>query len=104
MLRHGVLDENHRVVLVEGLKEWAAWFEHGVRHVADEQICGVRVSTVFLGLDHGFHGDEPLWFETMVFGGALDQEMWRCSTWDQAVEQHAAVCVEVRRRNIRSVG
>jgi len=38
----------------------------------------VEISTVFLGIDHSFSGSkEPLLFETMVFGGPLDQKMDR---------------------------
>jgi len=55
---------------------WGAWFEHDERRVvrrstflAGEPAVEVTVSTVFLGLDHGWDPDEPpvLW-ETMVFG------------------------------------
>ena len=49
----------------------------------------VRVSTVFLGVDHRV-GDAgpPLLFETMIFGGNRDGLQLRCSTWDEAVLQH----------------
>lgn len=77
------------------LMTWAKMFE-GNRHVADETIGGARVSTVFLGLDHSFCGGRPLLFETMVFGGALDQEQERCSTWDEAEKMHAAMVERVK--------
>ena len=52
---------------------------------------GVRVSTVFLGLDHRFvGGGPPLLFETMVFGGKHDGAQWRYSTWDEAIAGHDA--------------
>jgi hypothetical protein len=39
------------------------------------------VSTVFLGLDHGFFPDEPpMVFETMIFGGPLADYCQRYST------------------------
>lgn len=49
----------------------------------------VRVSTVFLGIDHNhsFHGP-PVLFETMVFGGKYDREQRRYCTWDEAVAGH----------------
>jgi hypothetical protein len=75
---------------------WAEGFEKDNRHVADETIGGVRVSTVFLGLDHSFDGGRPLLFETMVFGGALDQEQRRCTTWDEAEKMHAAMVERVK--------
>ena len=46
------------------------------------------VSTVFLGIDHNFGEGKPLLFETMVFGGKLDEETERYSTWEEAVEGH----------------
>jgi len=49
----------------------------------------VEVSTVFLGNNHNF-GPEgpPLIFETMVFGGELDEHQERYSTWDEAWDEH----------------
>jgi hypothetical protein len=71
------------------LLEWARWFETAERRVAFTQLPGVDISTVFLGIDHR-HGDgPPLVFETMVFGGTLDQEIRRYGTWDEAAAGHA---------------
>lgn len=69
--------------------EWARWYEAAKRVVAQTKVGTVLVSTVFLGLDHGFSGDEPLLFETMVFGGPLDGECLRYSNWQQAEDGHA---------------
>lgn len=70
-------------------REWSHWFETTPRHVDKTELEGdVRVSTVFLGLDHSFGDGEPLLFETMIFGGPHDGYQERCSTWDQAVEMH----------------
>ena len=42
-------------------------------HVADEMIEDVRVSTVFLVLDHSIlNRTAPVLFETMAFGGPVD--------------------------------
>ena len=63
------------------------------RRVANDFIIDdgkrIHVSTVFLGIDHGFE-DEPILFETMVFGSRV---IWqeRCATWDEAIAQHATV-------------
>jgi len=54
-----------------GLMEWARFLEAPhARRVAETFVQDVRVSTVFLGLDHDFSGHGPpiLW-ETMIFGG-----------------------------------
>jgi hypothetical protein len=47
-----------------------------------------RVSTIFLPLDHSWEPGPPILFETMIFGGALDQEQWRYCTWDEAAAGH----------------
>ncbi len=73
------------------LMEWAEQFEHMDRHVGNDMIEGKHVSTVWLGLDHGFMGGEPLVFETMVFSEhepRTDIYLDRYSTWDEAVAGH----------------
>ena len=79
-----------------GVLEWAEKLEVMDRRVAYTRVLGMcDVSTVFLGLDHAFHGP-PLLFETMAFWhgeGGYQQE--RCSTWIQAQEQHARMCDQV---------
>jgi len=65
------------------LMDWARWMEAeaAARTVARTDIDeGVRVSTVFLGIDHSFGRGGPVLFETMVFGGEYDQEMERYRT------------------------
>lgn len=86
---------DRKPVAAGSLTEWAAWFEQfDNRRVADDSIeqpehDPVRVSTVFLGIDHNFGGaGPPLLFETLVFGGPLDGETYRYATWDQAEAGH----------------
>jgi hypothetical protein len=75
---------------------WAKWFEKAPRHVGRTEIRpGVVVSTVFLGIDHSFGFGPPLLFETMVFRDDHGDEEERCSTWEQAEEQHKCVCERV---------
>jgi hypothetical protein len=59
------------------LMTWAKWFGKAERHIGDDTVEGVRISTVFLGLDHSFGAGSPVLFETLVFGGPLDGEMDR---------------------------
>lgn len=77
----------------------------GANHrVIDQTQVGLaRVSTVFLGLDHSYAGEDPLWFETMIFGPRRDVEIFgkikslrsdlgyqeRYTTLEQAKEGHA---------------
>ena len=83
-----VLD-GHKPLPVDGVLEWAEWFERAERQVNETRIREVRISTVFLGIDHAFFGGPPLLFETMIFGGPHDGEMKRCCTWDEAEAMHA---------------
>lgn len=52
----------------------------------------VQVSTVFLYMDHSFHGGRPLLFETMIFGGVHDNHQLRYSTWEEAEGGHEECC------------
>ena len=91
--------KGHEPVPVASVEEWARKFEiNPQRIVARDTIGNVRVSTVFLGIDHNFLGDgPPLIFETMVFGAsALDGEQDRYSTWDEAEAGHAAMVARVK--------
>ena len=83
--------EGRTPIPVADVREWGRWLEgqKGKRHVADMTLpSGVRVSTVFLGLDHSFGDGPPMLFETLIFGGPSDGEMWRYSTWEEAETGH----------------
>lgn len=75
-------------------EDWAAMFEDwATRQIGRTERDGITVSTVFLGLDHGFGaGGPPLVFETMIFGGPHDQDQERCCTYDEAEAMHARFC------------
>jgi hypothetical protein len=87
-----VLDENGNPKAEPDALKWAKWLEANImnRHVADETVGKARISTVFLGLDHAWGGGVPLLYETMIFGGEHDGYQTRCSTKEQAIEQHRA--------------
>ena len=77
--------------------QWAIQFDTSNRHVAQDEIAdGVKVSTVFLGLDHQYGDGPPLLFETLVFEGTLDGEMMRYSTWEEAEIGHKEMVERVR--------
>ena len=82
--------DGHEPVREPDLLTWARWFETADRQVADSMQGDVRVSTVFLGLDHSFsdHGP-PVLFETMVFVNGSSVDCERYSTWDEAETGHA---------------
>ena len=54
------------------------------------------VSTVFLGIDHQHDDGPPHLFETLVFGGPMDDAMERYSTWADAEAGHVAMVERVR--------
>ncbi len=80
--------KNKKPVLCEDLLAWAKWFEEQKRKVADTKIGKVEVSTVFLGIDHGFFSNRIILFETMVFGGKHNHFCRRYSTWIEAEQGH----------------
>lgn len=66
------------------------------RQMCDTNIDGIRISTVFLSLDHGFSGGTPILFETMIFGDIpLDNYQWRYCTYKEAVMGHYEAVEEV---------
>ena len=89
--------DNGRYILVDkvpqlepDLIKWATWFEKTSRIVALDNIeKDIRVSTVFLGLDHSFGASTvPILFETMIFGGQHDDYQERYATYKQAEAGH----------------
>ena len=75
--------------------EWARLFADE-RHIGDDDIDAVHVSTVWMGIDHGCGDGPPLIFETMIFGGEHDQECWRYATEQQARAGHARIVEAIR--------
>lgn len=71
------------------VEEWARAFEGRDRIVAKTDVGTMRVSTVFLGINHRFGPGDPLLFETMIFDDGDDGYQERYSTWGQAEEGHA---------------
>lgn len=89
MTTHYTLDEFHNPVAEADILTWAKWYESADRKVASSMVGDIRISTVFLGLDHGFGDGPPILFETMVFGGTHDQYQDRHCTWSEACDGHA---------------
>ena len=82
------------------LMEWGRWLEldpdESGRRIEATEIGDAKVSTVFLGIDHGFGSGPPILFETMIFGGEHDQYQDRCCTYDQAKVMHTKAIWLVR--------
>jgi len=96
MLERYILGPDGRTPVEEpDLYAWARQMEAGciVQQTTFEEI---KVSTVFLGIDHAFGSGPPLLFETMIFGGKYDEYQERYSTWAQAEAGHEVACALVR--------
>lgn len=98
-----ILDENGEPQLCEDTITWAKWYESrrdpsntawivGKTEIAE----GIRVSTVFIALDHNWGDGPPLLFETMVFGGVHEGWQDRYATRKEATEGHERACAMVR--------
>lgn len=87
------LDENKNAIPCS-VKEWGDQRKQmslgGEKHVNEEYFGDYWISTVWLGLDHGFSDGKPLIFETMVFKGDCRTEDYcdHYSTWEEAEEGH----------------
>ena len=94
--RHYILEG--REIKPVDLMTWARWLDvDPLRGRIKRDVIGdVTISTVFLGLDHRWGDGPPVLFETMVFGGSLDEAMERYSTYDEAETGHDLMVARVR--------
>ena len=88
-----ILDDYGVPVLCKNIREWGDWFQTAERRVlARETVAGFDVSTVFLGIDHAFHGGPPVLWETMIFGPgrtmAFDGYQQRYTSRAEALKGH----------------
>ena len=88
--------EGRKAVPCSDYSEWGQWFETANRIVAKTVIEDAEVSTVFLGIDHGF-GGSILLYETMVFG-TDDEFCYRYSSWEDAEIGHKKTCSIVKKK------
>jgi len=87
------LDENKNAVPCS-CDEWGDQIQEMTRtrtkHVNQETVGDYWISTVWLGLEHGYNKNRPLIFETMIKHKSkkwLDYQA-RYSTWKEAEEGH----------------
>lgn len=92
-----ILDAHGNPVEEPDILKWSEWFEKTDRHIADDMVGEIRVSTVFLGTDHSFLDTEtPVLYETMIFGGAHDQYQERYTNKVAALAGHDRAFAFVR--------
>lgn len=109
-LRHYIIEDGK--VRAGTFTEWVAMMECCHRHVGDTKVGNrVRISTVFLGLDHSWSMDEnapPILFETLAFVADRYKELQRAlsertdrryATLKQAQRGHA-LAVEIAREHL----
>lgn len=85
--------EGKRPIKTDSSMIWAKWFKTANRTVKKTTIGEVTVSTVFLGVEHGFSNGKPLLFETIIFGGKFDGEIDRYTSYAEAEEGHKKTVV-----------
>lgn len=102
--RYFVLDEHGQPRHEPDILAWVEWM-HAHPDACRVNLTSImdldfeiRVSTVFLGLDHGSGraGDAPVLWETLVFGGRCDKEMDRYTSRDDALDGHDDMVARVR--------
>ena len=64
--------------------------------IGEDEIGEALVSTVWLGMDHGYGGGPPIIFETMIFGGEHDQFRERYCTKESALANHNRIVAALR--------
>ena len=88
---------------------WSNWFENieNRRVKVSKAGHGFSVSTVFLGIDHGWNEEEPLLFESMVFNDdikmcddlKLDYDYQkRYRTCEEAIEGHHEILSNLEKK------
>lgn len=93
MIKHWTLNAEGEPVECDFLA-WLQWFENGeARVLRQDQVGSFKVSTVFLGVDHGWGDGPPLLWETMIFDDrthaeAFDGYQERYSSRRAALDGH----------------
>ncbi len=94
------------ITTTTSLIEWGQYMQKNDRQIFDHRVADLRISTVFLGLDHGYNKNlKPILFETMIFGGVFDQiYQTRCCLLSECSDMHyRAVDVAMRSLSYRGM-
>jgi hypothetical protein len=97
-----ILDDQGNPVVENNILLWGAWMERNERKIAYDEINGLRVSTVFLALDHGY-GDNVELYETMVFPPNSYNDLYcrRYEIKQEALNGHAQILAMVENGEIK---
>ncbi len=100
-----ILDDDGRPIRFDDAIGWGEWmWPEGTRTNPRRIIArthirkGLEVSTVFLGMDHGFRmdGGRPTLWETMIFRNGHGDEQWRYTSVIAARAGHDAAVAFAR--------
>ena len=95
--------ENQVPVPTDNILQWGRWMENpSNKQLALTKINGLRVSTLFLGVDNQFTEGQPVLFETIVFreNQPIDEYCCRYYTWDEAKAGHDAIVELIKTQKV----
>ena len=93
-----ILNENCEPVPENDMSVWGAFMEdNDKRRVANTEINGTEISTVFTGIDSTLGGGPPALWETMIFGGEHESFQERYTSMNAAIAGHATAFALVSR-------
>lgn len=91
--------EGQTPVAVKSFMEWSLWIMSAKTTVMINELKDSIISTRFVGIDlnpgSGNFNSQPMVFETLVTGGALDGNRNFYPTWDEAIQGHLKICTQV---------
>ena len=97
MSKFYILSDDGVLLPVSSVIEWARWFETHDRRIAYDKLPTCCISTIFLGLDHGWGEGPPVLWETLVIGGRHDGEQLRYTSEKEALECHRLLVERCRK-------
>jgi hypothetical protein len=84
-----ILDENGEPKICNDVYVWGEWYENvSNRSILFNQVGDVKVSTVFLGLDHSFGIGDPVLWGSLITGGSYDGHEERYRSKKEAITNH----------------
>jgi hypothetical protein len=93
-----IIDDKHNATPTTDEREWVRFMTRGNRTVGNTTVNKTRISTVFLGINHGWNlSKAPILFETMIFGGIFDGESQRYTTWESAEKGHEKWVAKIKK-------
>lgn len=92
-MKYYVLNDDYSIREANDMNEWSKFFQVGreASHLKHNFSDGSYLSTIFLGIDHGydFNGGPPILFESMLFTGEGEEEYQeRFATYAEAKASH----------------